>query len=155
MLVILLQPPCLFNEIFPPPCCQSSMDPWVAHSDPWRFSNVKPRPWTKQGTAGVKPEDFFLGNFGDFSGFPPILFGARFGVFVKMSNLTKKFHCLGGVSSSFQLFRNWFWDVLICFTLWVFPKIGVTPKRDNLSWKTLFKWMIWGCHYFSETSLST
>ena len=32
------------------------------------------------------------------------------------------------------------------FSIWIFPKNrGIYPKMDDLSWKTLLKWMIWGC----------
>ena len=49
-----------------------------------------------------------------------------------------------------------FWD--FSRSIWVFPKIGVPQngwfrmenpiKMDDLEWKTLLKWMIWGYHYF-------
>ena len=32
-----------------------------------------------------------------------------------------------------------------------FQKYGY-PEMDDLQWKTLLKWMIWGYHYFLETS---
>ena len=31
-----------------------------------------------------------------------------------------------------------------CFCRWWYPKM------DDLQWKTLLKWMIWGCHYFRK-----
>ena len=36
--------------------------------------------------------------------------------------------------------------------IWMFPQIGVPgyPKMDDLQWKTLLKWMIWGYHYFRK-----
>ena len=32
---------------------------------------------------------------------------------------------------------------------------GTYPKMDGLSWKTLLKWMIWGCHYFWKPPYTT
>ena len=35
-------------------------------------------------------------------------------------------------------------------SIWVFPKIGVSPKWMVYNGKTLLKWMIWGYHYFRK-----
>ena len=111
--------------------CSTRFFPHLAVSHPWHAMGSTQRPMEilqretppVNQTEGLRGwiQGFFWGNFGDFSGFPPRFFGGSLGVFGKMSKLTKS-SVFGRVSSSsFQLFRNWFRDVLICFTLSTYP----------------------------------
>ena len=88
MLVILVQPPCLFNEIFPPTLLSVIHGSMGSTQRPTEILQRETPPVNQTGTAGVKIEDFF-GNFGDFSGVPAHFFWFTWCFRQKKTNLSK------------------------------------------------------------------